>query len=238
MLLKHFHSLSSSRAQRTGAQKNPPEHSLSSLVVCPPAANLSHLDEGSGFLTGFPQTHSFVSLSPVFLPSCHPSRHPIIRPTTRPSIIHLVIVHLSIHHSSIYPSVIHPSIDFPEEGRLLPQRRGLLGSGQGPGTVSLRSRGTHGEEGRVVPAGPRGRSRCAGDRWRGVETFGERRSEEAEKEGRAAGRQSHTPCCRPCWPGDCRSPPRHPWVSRSHAGTFRARGNDFPFCLCCQEAGK
>lgn len=128
MLLKRFHSLSSSRAQRTGAQKNPPEHSLSSLVVCPPAANLSHLDEGSGFLTGFPQTHSFVSLSPVFLPSCHPSRHPIIRPTTRPSIIHLVIVHLSIHHSSIYPSVIHPSIFQKKEDFFL---RDVGFSGQG-----------------------------------------------------------------------------------------------------------
>lgn len=237
MLLKRFHSLSSSRAQRTGAQKNPPEHSLSSLVVCPPAANLSHLDEGSGFLTGFPQTHSFVSPFPILSailssipPPHYPAHHPPIHhPSSHRAFIHPPFVNLSI---------CHPSIDFPEEGRLLPQRRGLLGSGRGPGTVSLRSRGTHGEEGRVGPAGPRGRSRCAGDRWRGVETFGERRSEEAEKEGRAAGRQSHTPCCRPCWPGDCRSPPRHPWVSRSHAGTFRARGNDFPFCLCCQEAGK
>lgn len=110
MLLKRFHSLSSSRAQRTGAQKNPPEHSLSSLVVCPPAANLSHLDEGSGFLTGFPQTHSFVSPFPSLSailssipPPHYPAHHPPIHhPSSHRAFIHPPFVNLSIRHPSIH----------------------------------------------------------------------------------------------------------------------------------------
>lgn len=120
MLLKRFHSLSSSRAQRTGAQKNPPEHSLSSLVVCPPAANLSHLDEGSGFLTGFPQTHSFVSPFPSLSailssipPPHYPAHHPPIHhPSSHRAFIHPPFVNLSIRHPSIHPSIFQKNGDF------------------------------------------------------------------------------------------------------------------------------